>query len=101
MDEDFSFLEDYRHRVLTWRNTLLFPADVAVETVSAFKYRDKRLLGLDVFGSGADDEYECLNEKCLDFSQKKYWDYSVPELCEIAVEHIQSNNEFLFEFIEP
>jgi hypothetical protein len=68
MDEDFGFLEDYRHRVVDWRDTLLFPEDVAVEAVSAFKYRDMGLLGIDVFGSGADDGYECLHEKCLDFS---------------------------------
>ncbi|NYF91839.1 hypothetical protein RBB79_19410 [Tunturiibacter empetritectus] len=101
MDEDFSFLEDYRHRVVVWRGTLLFPADVAVEAVGEFKHRDIRLLGIEVFGSGEDDEYERLYEACLDFSQKKYWDYSADELCEIAVEHIQSKNEFLFEFIEP
>jgi hypothetical protein len=36
MDEDFGFLEDYRHRVVDWRDTLLFPEDFAVEAVSAF-----------------------------------------------------------------
>ena len=101
MDNDFGFLEDYRHRVIKWRDALLFPADVAVEAVGTFQYWGTRLLGIDVFGAGADDGYKCLSEKCLDFSQRKYWDYSVQELCEIGVEHIQSNNEFLFEFIEP
>ena len=101
MDNDFGFLEDYRHRVIKWRDALLFPADVAVEAVGAFKSRNIRPLGIDVFGFGADNEYKYLDEKCLDFSQKEYWDYSAQELCEIAVEHIQSNNEFLFEFIEP
>jgi hypothetical protein len=101
VDEDFSFLEDYRHRVVKWRGTLLFPADVAVEAVGAFKHRDIRLLGIDVFGPGKNDEYERLYEGCLDFSQKKCRDYSADELCEIAVEYIQSRNEFLFAFIEP
>ena len=101
MDEDFSFLEDYADRVVKLNGALLFPADVAVEAVETFKFRDARLLGIDVYGSGVDDEYERLYEDCLDFSQKEYWDYSVEELCEIAVEYIQSRNEFLFEFVEP
>jgi hypothetical protein len=101
MDEDFGFLEEYRHRTIKWRDALLFPPDVAVEVVSAFKHRDMRLLGIDVFGSSANGEYKCLDEKCLDFSQKKYWDCSAQELCEIAADHIQSDNDFLFEFIEP
>ncbi len=101
MDEDFGFLEEYRHRAIKWRDALLFPPDVAVEVVSAFKHRDMRLLGIDVFGSSANGEYKCLDEKCLDFSQKKYWDCCAQELCEIAADHIQSDNEYLFEFIEP
>ncbi len=100
-DLDFSFLEDYRHRVVTWGDTLLFPADVAVEAVGAFKYRDIRLLGLDAFDSPTGDKFECRDEDCLDFSRKEYWDYSVEELCDIATEHIQARNELLFEFIEP
>jgi hypothetical protein len=101
MDDDFSFLEDYAHRAVNWNGTLLFPADVAVEAVGAFRFRNIRLLGIEVFDTGEDDEYECHYEDGLDFSQKKYWDYSAEELCEIAVEHIQSRNELLFEFIEP
>jgi hypothetical protein len=101
MDIDFSFLEDYRHRVVHSGSVLLFPADVAVEAVGAFKHRNLRLLGLDAFGSSSRDTYEPRNEDSLDFTSKEYWDYSVTELCEIATEHIQSRNELLFEFIEP
>ncbi|WP_158942075.1 hypothetical protein [Granulicella sp. S190] len=101
MDEDFSFLEGYADRVVRWNGALLFPADVAVEAVGTFKFKNARLLGIDVYGSGTDHEYECRDEDCLDFTQKKYWDYSAEELCEIAVEYIQSRNEFLFEFVEP
>jgi hypothetical protein len=101
MDEDVSFLEDYSHRVVKWNDALLFPADVAVEALSEFKFRNIRLLEIGSFGAGADGNYERRDEDSLDLSQKKYWDYSVEELCEIAVEHIQSRNELLFEFLEP
>jgi hypothetical protein len=101
MDIDFSFLEDYSHRVVKWRGALLFPADVAVEAVGEFKHRNLRLLGIDAFGSPTEDTFECRREDCLDFARKEYWDYSVLDLCDIATEHIQSKNELLFEFIEP
>jgi hypothetical protein len=101
MDIDFSFLENYRHRVIHWESALLFPTDVAVEAIGEFKQRSLRLLGLDAFDSPTEDEFECRPEDCLDFTRKEYWDYSVEELCDVATEHIQSRNELLFEFIEP
>jgi hypothetical protein len=100
-DIDLSFLEDYRHRVVKWGDILLFPADVAVEAVGDFKYRDIRLLGLDAFDSSTEDKFGRRDDDCLDFSRKEYWDYSVEELCDIATEHIQFRNDLLFEFIEP
>jgi hypothetical protein len=101
MDEDFSFLEDYQHRVVRFGNVLLFPADVAAEAVGEFSRRNLRLLGLDAFDSSTDDTFECRHEECLDFTRKEYWGHSVADLCNIATEHIQSRNELLFEFIEP
>jgi hypothetical protein len=101
MEMDFSFLEDYQHRVVRWRGALLFPADVAMEAVEEFRRKDLRLLGLDAFESQMEDTFECRHEDCIDFMRKEYWDYSVAELCDIATEHIQSRNELLFEFLEP
>jgi hypothetical protein len=101
MDDDFSFLEDYRHRVVKWRDSLLFPADVAIEALNTFKHHDLRLPGLEAYGASTDDTTTYQQIGSLDLSGKKYLRYSVEDLCEVAREYIWPRNELLFEFIEP
>jgi hypothetical protein len=100
MDIDFSVLEGYRHRVIKWRDSLLFPADVAIEALNECKQKDIRLLGLDAFGASPDDAIQYQQDGSLDLSGKDYWDYSVAELCDIAMDYVWARNELLFEFVE-
>ncbi len=80
---------------------LLLPRDVALEFVTDCERNGIRLLGFDAFEPPASDTIRCRLEECLDVSTKDYWDYSVPELCDVMRDHIRSTDNLLFEFVMP
>jgi hypothetical protein len=65
---------------------------VALQFVNHCEREKVRILGCDGFERPRGDVIQGPPEDCLDLSAKEYWDYSIPELCDVVRDHIRARD---------
>jgi hypothetical protein len=92
-------IESVRSGAVIFEGRVLLPPPVAMGFLAGCEREEVRLLGVDAFFPPSNGGLRGPLQDSLDFSGKEFWDYSVPELCELARELVMSfDEERVFEF---